>query len=157
LHSAGVAFVVELGPVPSTAAIAWIESARDALRSVREHRSALPFAVPPEVVATFIAYLDDWERAARRSPVFTWAGVEDVERARMLVQYWFNIDSLDDVTSRRIGIRKPRPEARPFLVTLVKGVVRALEQEATCQAFVHNLIRGWPTAAACVADSALPV
>ncbi|HEX7167242.1 MAG TPA: hypothetical protein VF230_09700 [Acidimicrobiales bacterium] len=138
--------VIEIGPVASEAALAWLENTRHVLAAVRDHRASLPFVVPPEVISAFGAYLDDWERTARASPVFLWRGDAPAERVRLLVQYWFNIDSLDRATVDRLGITWSPAEARPFLEALMAGIMSGLAADESTAGFAGNLQRSWRAA-----------
>ncbi|MGZ4704858.1 MAG: hypothetical protein ACXWCM_08320 [Acidimicrobiales bacterium] len=139
--------LVEVGPVPSASALAYIRFAREMLAElVTRHGKDSPSAWP-EMAAEFETLFDRWEKIARSGPVFTWSWERDVEE----VEYWFvafvrlvlEADPLGR-TSERVADDETELR-RPFRVALVNGVLTALEREGGGSAALATELRSeWP-------------
>src|SRR5262245_31392687 len=76
--------LVDVGPVPSSSARAWIDYARSILRGLDTSGDGVDAEVGPDVVDAFRRYLDDWYRTARRNREFRWVVEIEEERAEYL-------------------------------------------------------------------------
>jgi hypothetical protein len=134
---------VELGPVPSGAALAWLNYARETLGVVR----ADPRDTPPGVLETMARFLEEWTAAARAAPTFRWEGEVSAEHVAYLVEwlYRLGVRVQDDAESGRARLRPP--EADKFHVLLVRTVLDTLAREEPSQAhFVDELRARWKIA-----------
>jgi hypothetical protein len=131
---------VEVGPLPSASARAWLRYARRVLDEVKTGA----FSVPSDVVVEFERYLDEWDEAAA-SDTFRWEGQADPAVVEYLLHAWFN---LAKAQSRRIDAgeasRRP-PEGAPFYNRLVEALLDALAAEGRAgSAFAEELRTDWP-------------
>jgi CheY-like chemotaxis protein len=133
---------LDIGPVDSASARAWIDNARAVLAGVRRAGEDLPLELPDDVGVAFDRYLDAWEAAARGDDVFLWSDEVDTEQVRRLVVYWFSLLTLDDDTWARFGLPFAPPESDVFYVELQRSVTDAL---AEADAEVGGTIKAsWP-------------
>jgi CheY-like chemotaxis protein len=133
---------LEVGPVDSASARAWVENARAVLAGVRRAGEELPRALPDDVGAAFDRYLDEWQAAAEADDVFRWSGDVDTEQMSRLVVYWFSLLTLDDDTWMRFGLPFAPPESEPFYLALSRAVTDAF---AEADAEVGATIKAsWP-------------
>jgi CheY-like chemotaxis protein len=119
---------VELGPVPSSSARAWIRDARIVLERARAAGDALPVVLPPEIERAFVGYLDRWEAHAATADPFVWSDDIDVDEARHLAVYFFSLLSIDDETWARYELPFTSEDAAPFIQTLSTAVIEALAE-----------------------------
>jgi DNA-binding NarL/FixJ family response regulator len=135
---------VQVGPVASEAASAWIANTRRILAAVVLHPEVLPRPVPPDVVEVFAQLLDTWDEVNHGSQEFFWtarAAPADVNR---LVEWWAVIDSMSDDQLERLGVRwSVGEEGEPFFHALTAGVLAALSAHATTQELAKMLRRQW--------------
>ena len=71
--------LLELGPVPSVSAIAYVAFCRDRLAEIVAEPGELAATMTPEVAERFSLLLDAWQQAADAGPVFVWEQDIDVE------------------------------------------------------------------------------
>ena len=139
--------LVEVGPVPSASALAYIAFSRGMLTElVTRHGKETP-SVSPEMAGEFEHTLDRWEEIARSGPVFMWTYERDVEeieyRFVAFVRLVLEGDPLGR-TSERV-IDDETELRRPFRVALVNGTLGALEREGGGSAALAAELRAdWP-------------
>jgi len=139
--------LVEVGPVPSASALAYIAFSRGMLTElVARHGKETP-SVSPEMAGEFEHTLDRWEEIARSGPVFMWTYERDVEeieyRFVAFVRLVLEGDPLGR-TSERV-IDDETELRRPFRVALVNGTLGALEREGGGSAALAAELRAdWP-------------
>ena len=140
--------LLEVGPVSSTAVVAWIDHAEAVLAhaSVEEvDLEATPFDdhVPDDVYDLFAGYLRDWRPIAESTEVFTWSLEVEPEVAEYLVHAFFKLSWR---TTRSSKERSHMPaEAAVFNRHLVKRMLAALSGEGTAEAeFAEHLRSFWP-------------
>lgn len=112
---------VQIGPLPASSARAWLGSAVETIGLLS---STPELGVPPEIVAAFNGYLEQWRAAAEQDP-FVWTGDVDPAQARELGAYWFHVAALAREASAASGIKLPPPEAEPFFHALVEAIAHA--------------------------------
>lgn len=134
---------VEIGPVPSKAALAWLDYADGVLRELdRDDRG-----IPAGARAEFRRLTAEWRAAAQADPTFRWTGNPDPAHVEFLVLSLYRLGTrLSD--EEREGRRELRPpEARRFHVVLVQSVLDALERQGVSEAqFVAQLREQWEPA-----------
>ena len=139
--------LVEVGPVPSASALAYIAFARGMLAElVTRHGKDTP-SVAPDMAAEFERTLDRWEEIARNGPVFSWVYERDVEE----IEYQFVAFVRLVLEGDPIGRTSERVDddqielRRPFRVALVNGILTALEREGGGSAALAAELRAdWP-------------
>jgi CheY-like chemotaxis protein len=137
---------VQIGPVSSRAASAWIENTRRILDAVVRHPEVLPQPAPADVVEVFTDLLGTWDEVNQGTDEFFWtarAASGDVHR---LVEWWAVIDSMSDATLERLGVHWSVGEGEPFFHALTAGVLNALSAHATTQELAKVLRRQWTPA-----------
>jgi hypothetical protein len=117
--------LTSVGPVASVAARNWASHLLANLDAVERTTAALPFRLPNDVADNFRLLLTEWLSVAGESETFMWSIDIDPEPARVLVQYWANLDSLRDEHLDAIGIDWSPPNARPFFIALARAVDEA--------------------------------
>ena len=139
--------LLELGPVPSPSAIAYVEFCRYRLAEVVADPGDLATTLTPDVVDLFTGLLDRWQRIAEAGPVFAWAQEINVESLEYHFVAFVRVvlggdpigrtsESADD---REVELR------RPFRVALVNGILIALEGEGQGSAALAAELRAqWP-------------
>ena len=137
-----------IGPVPATAARAWLGTAR---RTIVRLRDDAGLGIPADVVEDFAGLVDLWERALpdappeggdhrdpEAEPVFEWSGELPVERVRRLASHWAQVALLArDSTS---GIEAPPPEAAPFYDALVVAIATAVRDAPDPDHFAETFV-----------------
>jgi hypothetical protein len=137
---------VEIGPVPLRSAQSWLDYATSIVRELRAEPRTV---APPDVLASFTSYLDDWRttahaEAARHDEVFRWIGDASPDKVEYLVFALYRL-GVRLTTEEDRGLRPPRPpEAAKFHGVLVRSVLAALEREGEAEAhFVAQLREVW--------------
>jgi len=132
---------VELGPVSSASARAWLAYATDMLAVLR----GLPESeLPPRVLDAFGAILDEWRPIAERPEPFRWSSDEPPERAQYLLNALYVAGTLIE-REAAAGRTHLRPaSADEFHVSLVREVLDALQHESEADAhFVQEIRNVW--------------
>lgn len=139
--------LVEVGPVPSESAIAYVAFCRERLAEVVADPGDLAGTLTPDVVALFEGLLDHWEAIARSGPVFDWSEDLPVEAVEYHFVAFVRVVLLGDPigrTSERAGDAAAQVR-RPFRVALVNGLLVALEREGSGSAALAAELRAqWP-------------
>jgi hypothetical protein len=138
---------VEVGPVPSESAIAWISYARAVLSGFGLRGVKVEAEAGPEVVAAFRGYLDEWEQTAAEDAVFKWTTDLDAEHVQYLVHAFHRVvQRLAEATELR-GTALMPPEAVQFDTSLVVGLLDSLAAAGEpMKAFAEELRAFWPGA-----------
>ena len=131
---------VEIGPVPSDSARAWIGYARETVELLR----ADPGEVPPRALDRFVGYLDEWEVPATQSDTFRWTSELSVEMLEYLTNWLYRI-GVRVQAEADAGSGRLRPTtADKFHVVLVRSMLDALEREGPGPAqFAEQLRAQW--------------
>jgi hypothetical protein len=132
---------IEIGPVSSASARAWIAYASEMLvllRALREPK------LPDEALDGFASLLDEWRPVADRDQPFRWSADEDPERTKYLLNALYRAGTIIEAEAAH-GKAKLRPAAADeFHILLVQEVLDALEQESEADAqFVEGLRSVW--------------
>lgn len=131
-----------IAPLPSSAALAWLDHARKTLNLVEAASS--PFHLPLDVRESFHAYLDEWMWAADAAQVFRWEGDIDPEVARHLVHHWHVLACALESERERCGFPRRPAEADVFYIALVVALTDALAGDQATSAFGEGLRGAWP-------------
>ena len=135
---------VEIGPVSSASARAWMAYATKMLAVLR----ALPEPqLPPQALDGFESLLDEWRPIVESDKPFRWSADEDPERAKYLLNALYRAGTIIRAEAAS-GHAQFRPQAADeFHVLLVQEVLDALERESEADAqFVDGLRSAWEIA-----------
>jgi hypothetical protein len=130
---------VDIGPVSSTSARAWIAYASDTLVDLRE----LPeIDTVAGAFDAFVELLDEWRPIAERDEPFRWVSEEPPERVTYLLNalYWAGTIVEREAAVGRAHLRPP--ETDEFHIVLVHAALTALEQESGADAHFVQELRG---------------
>ena len=129
---------ISLGPIPSQVVLSWCTYARLALNTmaVEDH----PFELPLDIELQLRDCLQSMMEVAAPGPVFQWDTSIDVERLKLILQYWFNIAALLDEQARRRGFVAAAADTREFYEHLVERLTAALPAGT----FAQRLRTTWP-------------
>lgn len=134
-----------LGPLPSNEVLAWTGYARQVLGEARRHEADWGMLLADDQLDTFIGFLDQWEKVARRRPRFRWSTHLDPEVGEYLLHGFHRIvERLAKVSEARGQALAP-PECEPFYTALVTALLDGLESEGPIGAeFSDHLRSFWP-------------
>jgi len=123
---------VRVGPIPSEAALDWVDNTAKIINAVRHRPDVLDTPVDDAVFETFDHYLAVWRDIAVGNDEFTWAARASSEDVERLVGAWASIDRLTDAQLEELGIEWSSPLGRTFFDALTAAVLEALAaHEAT--------------------------
>ncbi|MGO9873543.1 MAG: hypothetical protein ACLPVY_07060 [Acidimicrobiia bacterium] len=132
---------IELGPVSSASAQAWISYATDVLAVLR----AVPEQhLPRPALDVFASLLDEWRPIAQRPIPFRWSSEQQPERVQYLLNALYVAGTLieREAASGRAHLRPAA--ADEFHVLLVRETLDALERESEADAqFVEQMRNIW--------------
>ena len=138
---------VEIGPVPSESALAYVAFCRARLAEVAADPGDLASTLTPDLLETLRQGLDDWERLARKRPVFLWSQDIEVEQVEYRFVAFVRIVLGGDPIGRTSESAHDHDVElrRPFRVALVNGTLAALEREGPGSAALAAELRAqWP-------------
>ncbi len=136
---------VQIGPVPATSVTAWVGYARKALDEVVDEPGGDGVWLPDDTVATFVRYLDDWERTAGRDETFRWTSDIPADEAEYLSHAFFRVASNLAARAEKRGYKMAPPEGEEFYRVLVESFLTALDREGqSSQEFAEHLRSFWP-------------
>lgn len=115
--------LVTIGPVPAASARAWIASARETIATVGRRPD---LGVPPDVVAAFAGYIDDWAALADGGETFLWTGSLDPGMVRHLAAHWARLVTLARADPEGSGLRRAAPESEEFYNALATALLEAV-------------------------------
>lgn len=124
--SPDAAVTVRVGPVESSAAIAWINNARRILYAVETQPAVLSQPLGPEVADALHRFLDTWSEIAKANHTFTWMARATPAVVTPLVEAWAAINALTDDEIATLGCRWSPPAGEAFSNALFSGVLEAL-------------------------------
>jgi hypothetical protein len=132
---------IEVGPVSSASAQAWVAYATDMLTLLR----TLPEQqLPPRALDAFASLLDEWRPIAQRAGPFRWSSDEQPERAQYLLNALYVAGTLIEREAESGRARLRPAAADEFHVVLVQEVLGALERESEADAhFVQEMRNVW--------------
>ena len=123
---------VHVGPIPSAAALDWLENTAKIINAVRRRPDVLDTPVDEAVFETFERYLQVWHDIAVGNEEFTWAARASSADVERLVGAWASIDRMTDEQLVELGIDWSGPLGRQFFDALTAAVLEALAaHEAT--------------------------
>lgn len=130
---------MELGPVPSASALAWVTYARGVLESPQADD------VPAGVRNEFKTFVSGVERRSRTCVELRWSMDTSHEELTFVVHAFHRLAvELNSSDGRRRATRMPEA-ARPFYRVLVRDVLGALASECSASAsFAEQLASFWP-------------
>jgi hypothetical protein len=137
--------LVQVGPVASASALAFIDFSRIVLEElITRHGMDTP-SVDPAMAEEFTRTLDEWEAIARSGPEFVWTSERDVEELEYHFVAYVRVVTEGDPLGRT-SERAPDAELRrPFRVALLNGTLAALEREGGGSAALAAELRAeWP-------------
>lgn len=134
---------VRIGPVPSAAAVAWVENSAAILEAFVAHPEMLDEPLVEADARRFQQLLDLWRQIASGRDIFTWVGTAAREEVERLVRVWAALDSVSDEQIAALGCSWSPPDARPFYLALTSGVVAALERHQETQDLARALSQKW--------------
>ncbi len=134
---------VQIGPVSSRAASAWIQNTRRILGAVVSRPEVLPRPAPPDVVEVFAQLLDTWDEVNRGTDEFFWTARASSADVHRLVEWWALIDAMSDEQLEQLGVTWSVGEGELFYQALTAGILTALSIHATTQELAKVLRRQW--------------
>lgn len=133
---------VQLGPLPSESAVAWVGYARQVLITKRAHDAE---TLPEDIRSAFTGYLDEWARAAAKGPELRWETEVDDELLEYLVHAFYRVAVRLSEEAERRGGRASPPEGDIFYTALVRSLLDAMADETAAAAeFSDHLRAFWP-------------
>jgi hypothetical protein len=137
--------VIDVGPLDSAGVLTWTALARKIVRDAENDGEVFGLALPPDVIADFGRYVEEWYEAAEQSPQFRWVADVDPDVAVYLVNAFYRLAERMAAAARERGSRLFPDDARPFYWALVAALLNALEAEGPPRAkFAENLRAFWP-------------
>ncbi len=136
---------VRLGPVPSSAAVAWVANTRQILAALQRRPDVIGGPIRESVMAMFGRFLDVWETVAQGTEVFFWTGRANPAEVQGVVEEWARIDAMDDATVAALGCDWSPPEGQAFFAALTAAVVDALSDEEGTRRVAERLGGDWTT------------
>jgi CheY-like chemotaxis protein len=134
---------VRVGPVPSSAALDWIDNTGRIIDAVRRHPELTVEPVDPAVLRTFDDYLATWREVAAGDDTFSWvasASPEDVER---LVGAWATIDAIPEERLVEVGCSFSSPTGRIFFSAVTTAIAEAVAHHEATSALAQRLRGQW--------------
>jgi hypothetical protein len=126
---------VEVGPLPSASALAWLAYAKSVLA---ERQRSLPV----QIVASFVGYLEEWREAAEKGDVFHWEGKAEPEEVEYLLHAWHKFATQRQEEGNAVGGPE---EGRQFYNAVVVSLLQALRAEnASTAELADQLAEFWP-------------
>ena len=99
----------------------------------------------PESFRAFRTYLDQWAGVAKRGGEFKWSADIDLEQVEYLVHAFYRIATRANAAAEARGRFYMPPEGEAFYMSLIHGVLDALESAGTPAAeFAEELRQFWP-------------
>lgn len=137
------ALSVQIGPIDSAAALAWIENTARIVEAVRAQPGLTDVPVPEAVFETFRRYLGLWHEVALADAEFVWAASAAPEEVTGLLDAWAAIDRIDDAALADLGLAWSSGEGRRFFELLTSSILRALEQHEATLSLADRLRPQW--------------
>ncbi len=134
---------VKIGPIPSSAARAWIHNATSIVAAVRTHPELLDRAVDPGVFDAFGRFLQVWSDIAESSDEFLWSVRANPDQVGSLLEAWAAIGRISDDRLAAIGCRRAVPEGRPFSLAVTDAILGAVQRFDAHSELAATLTRQW--------------
>jgi CheY-like chemotaxis protein len=134
---------VKIGPVPSAAAIAWIDNSCKVVAAVREHPEFLDLDVAPSVFDAFTRFLRVWRDMAESNDEFYWKARANLSEVSALLEAWAAIGRTSDERLAELGVRRFVPEGRPFFQAVTHAILTAVQEFDASSELAATLTRQW--------------
>jgi len=134
---------VRVGPVPSAAALAWVDNSRTIIDAFVAHPEVLDEPLDAADATRFYQLLDLWRQVASGEETFCWVATAEVAEVERLVRVWATLDNVSDEQLARVGCTWSPPEAKPFFESLTGGVLAALERHEETRQLARSLGTKW--------------
>jgi CheY-like chemotaxis protein len=134
---------VTVGPVPSDAALDWIDNTIRIVDAVEQHPEVTDTPIDPDVFGTFRAYLQTWRHIAETDEVFLWGARAAPAEVNRLIDAWGSIDRIDDDRLRGLGCDWSSAQGREFFHTLTSAVLAALDRHEETALLAARLQEQW--------------
>ncbi len=134
---------VKIGPVPSDAALAWIENAECIVQAVRSQPSLLDRPVPPEVFDAFHRFLHVWRDIASANSEFFWAARANPAEVGALLEAWAAIGRIPDARLAEVDCQRGGAAGRPFHEAVTTAILEAVQRFDATSSLATTLTRQW--------------
>lgn len=134
---------VRVGPVASAAARVWIANTRRIVDAAVAHPEITGADVPPDVVALFHSFLDQWAAVAEGGDEFLWVARAKPDEVTRVVTHWAALDAMTDEQLAALGVAWSPPDGEPFFRALTAGVLDALRVDEGTQRLAARLSEQW--------------
>lgn len=134
---------VTVGPVPSDAALDWVESSTRVIEAVGTEPSLADVGIGADVVETFCRYLDSWRVVAEASDEFLWTARASLDDVTHLLEAWSRIDAVETSRLEALGLSWSSPRGRAFKAALTAAVLEVLRREDALHSLTERLGRQW--------------
>jgi len=135
--------VVKVGPVPSDAALEWIDNTCRIVAAVREHPDVTDVPIDPQVLDAFEDYLRAWRGIAETKGQFVWAARAAPDAVHRLVDAWAAMDRIADERLQALGLDWSSPRGRLFFQAITHAVLDALQHHEATLALARRLQPQW--------------
>ncbi|HEX2851375.1 MAG TPA: response regulator [Acidimicrobiales bacterium] len=134
---------VKVGPLPSSAALAWIDNACTILAAIRDHPDVLDTPVDDGVLDGLDRFLRVWRDIASASDVFVWVARARPGEVGALIRAFAAINRVPADRLGELGCKRPEGEAATFLDALTSAILAAVQQHNAGSELAVTLRRQW--------------
>lgn len=134
---------VKVGPLPSSAALAWLENSCLILDAIRAHPEVLDTPIGAEVLDGLERFLQVWRDIATSSDVFVWVARARPGEVGALIRAFAAINRVPEDRLAELGCKRPEGEAAAFLDALTSAILAAVQQHNASGALAAALRRQW--------------
>ncbi|GAC1316977.1 MAG: hypothetical protein NVSMB12_14350 [Acidimicrobiales bacterium] len=139
--------LIEVGPVPVTAARVWLANTTRLLAAIRSHPEALEPPPSPAALDLMESLVATWRLLADEPGDFRWVARARPEEVRVLVEEWATIDGMSEEQLERLGVGWSPAEGEPFFRALTAGVLDAMVAHEETRQLGRVLADRWRTPA----------
>jgi DNA-binding NarL/FixJ family response regulator len=134
---------VRVGPVPSDAALEWIENTARVVAVVRANPDLTEVPVPVDVLDLFDDYLARWREVAEAEAEFVWAARADPAEVHRLIEAWAAIDRIPEERLAEHHLAWSSPRGRLFFHAITEAVMDGLARHEETLALARRLRPQW--------------
>jgi two-component system chemotaxis response regulator CheY len=134
---------VQIGPVPSDAALEWIDNSCRIVEAVRANPELTEAPVDVVVLDTFDEYLSAWRDVARENEEFVWAASATPSEVDRLLSAWATIDRIPEERLEEVGLSFTGERGRLFFETITSAVMEALARHEATRELAQRLEPQW--------------
>jgi DNA-binding NarL/FixJ family response regulator len=134
---------VTVGPVPSDAALEWIDNTAQIVSMVRAHPELTETPVPVDVLDTFEDYMRRWREVAQAESEFVWAATAEPSEVHRLIDAWATIDRIPEERLAEHGLAWSSPRGRVFFHAITEAVMEALARHEATLSLARRLEPQW--------------